>query len=132
VETYLPPVAERLHGRLVIPDHAEVRNALGAVVGGIVQSVRVLIQPLLAGSVYRAHLPEEVRVFRQLEDAVACARDEAGKKVEELARRAGAGEAKVDVRREDKILRDRRGLADEIYLGTEVIATAVGRPRMRA
>jgi len=132
VGNYLPPVAERLNARLVIPDHAEVRNALGAVVGGIVQRVRVLIQPLLAGSVYRAHLPSEVRVFQQLEDAVACAQDEAAKKAEELARRAGAGEAKVEVKREDQILTDRRGLAGEIYLGTEVTATAVGRPRMRA
>jgi N-methylhydantoinase A/oxoprolinase/acetone carboxylase beta subunit len=132
VSNYLPPVAERLNARLFIPDHAEVRNALGAVVGGVVQTVRVLIQPLLAGSVYRAHLPGEVRVFRQLEEAVACAQDEAAKKVEELARRAGASEAKVDVKREDQILKDRRGLADEIYLGTEVTATAVGRPRMRA
>jgi hypothetical protein len=37
----------------------------------------------------------------------------------------------VQVKREDQILRDRRGLADEVYLGTEVIATAVGRPRMK-
>ena len=125
-------MAERLKARLFIPEHAEVRNALGAVVGGVVQRVRVLIQPLLAGSVYRAHLPSEVRVFQQLEDAVECAQDEAGKKVEELVRRAGATEAKVQVKREDQILRDRRGLADEIYLGTEVIATAVGRPRMKA
>ena len=132
VGNYLPPVAERLSARLFIPDHAEVRNALGAVVGGVVQTVRVLIQPLLAGSVYRAHLPGEVRVFQQLEEAVACAQDEAARKVEELARRAGASEAKVDVKREDQVLRDRRGLADEIYLGTEVTATAVGRPRMRA
>lgn len=132
VGNYLPPVAERLNARLFIPEHAEVRNALGAVVGGVVQRVRVLIQPLLAGSVYRAHLPGEVRVFQQLEDAVECAQHEAGKKVEELARRAGATEAKVQVKREDQILRDRRGLADEVYLGTEVIATAVGRPRMKA
>jgi N-methylhydantoinase A/oxoprolinase/acetone carboxylase beta subunit len=132
VRSYLPPVAERLNARLVIPDHAEVRSALGAVVGGVVQSVRVLIQPLLAGSVYRVHLPSEVRVFRQLEDAVECAQEVAAEKVEELARRAGASEAKVQVKRKDQILRDRRGLADEIYLGTEVIATAVGRPRMRA
>ena len=132
VGSYLPPVAERLNAGLFIPEHAAVRNALGAVVGGVVQRVRVLIQPLLAGSVYRAHLPGEVRVFSQLEEAVACARDGAAAAVEELARRAGASEAKVDIKREDQILRDRRGVADEIYLGTEVTATAVGRPRMRS
>ena len=131
VGNYLPPVAERLNARLLIPEHAEVRNALGAVVGGVVQSVHVLIQPLVAGSAYRVHLPSEVRHFRTLEDAVECAEDVARKKAGELAERAGASEARVHVKREDQILRDKRGLADEIYLGTEVIATAVGRPRIR-
>jgi N-methylhydantoinase A/oxoprolinase/acetone carboxylase beta subunit len=132
VGNYLPPVAERLNARLLIPEHAEVRNALGAVVGGVVQSAHVLIQPLVAGTAYRVHLPSEVRHFRTLKDAVECAEDVARKKAGELARRAGASEAKVHVKREDQILRDKRGLADEIYLGTEVIATAVGRPRIRS
>jgi hypothetical protein len=131
VESYIPAVAKRLDTRLVIPEHAEVRNALGAVVGGVVQTVRVLIQPLVAGGAYRAHLPSEARLFRELEDAVECAQDVARERAEELARRAGAGETKVQVKREDQILRDKRGEADEIYLGTEVIATAVGRPRIK-
>lgn len=131
VGSYLPPVAKRLDTRLVIPEHAEVRNALGAVVGGVVQTVRVLIQPLAAGSAYRVHLPSEARLFPGLEEAVECAEDVAREKAAELARRAGAGETKVQVKREDQILRDKRGVADEIYLGTEVIATAVGRPRVK-
>jgi N-methylhydantoinase A/oxoprolinase/acetone carboxylase beta subunit len=128
VGSYLPAVAKRLNVRLVIPDHAEVRSALGAVVGGIVQSVRVLIQPLVAGSAYRVHLPSEMRQFPELEAAVECAEDVAREKAEELALRAGARETKVHVKRKDQVLRDKRGLADEIYLGTEVTATAVGRP----
>jgi N-methylhydantoinase A/oxoprolinase/acetone carboxylase beta subunit len=132
VGSYLPAVAERLNASLSIPDHAEVRNALGAVVGGIVQSVRVLIQPLVAGSAYRVHLPSEMRQFGQLDAAVECAEDVARRRAEELALRAGAGEATVHIDREDQVLRDERGSADEIYLGTEVTATAVGRPRIRA
>ena len=128
---YLPPVAERLNARLFIPDHAEVRNALGAVVGGVVQSVRVLIRPLMAGSAYLVHLPDEVRHCPQLKDAVECAEDAARQKAEALARRAGATEWKVEVKREDQILRDRRRPSEEIYLGTEVTATAVGRPRLQ-
>jgi hypothetical protein len=131
VSSYLPAVAKRLNARLLIPDHAEVRSALGAVVGGVVQSVRVLIRPLVAGSAYRVHLPSEMRQFGELETAVACAEEVAREKAEELALRAGAGEAKLHVKREDQVLRDKRGLADEIYLGTEVTATAVGRPRVR-
>ena len=128
---YLPPVAERLNARLFIPEYAEVRNALGAVVGGVVQSVRVLIRPLMAGSAYLVHLPDEVRHCPQLKDAVECAEDAARQKAEALARRAGATEWKVEVKREDQILRDKRRPSEEIYLGTEVTATAVGRPRLQ-
>jgi N-methylhydantoinase A/oxoprolinase/acetone carboxylase beta subunit len=129
VSSYLPAVAKRLNARLLIPDHAEVRGALGAVVGGIVQRVRVLIQPLVARSAYRVHLPGEMREFGRLEDAVACAEEEARKKAENLALRAGAGEPKLRIERKDQVLRDERGSAEEVYLGTEVTATAVGRPR---
>ncbi|GAF69114.1 unnamed protein product, partial [marine sediment metagenome] len=58
--------------------------------------------------------------------------DVARQKAEELAHRAGASEVKVQVKRKDQILRDKSGSEEEIFLGTEVIATAVGRPRMRA
>ena len=46
VEAYMPRVAEQLHTELVIPPHAEVANAVGAVAGGVVQRQRVLINPL--------------------------------------------------------------------------------------
>jgi hypothetical protein len=54
----------------------------------------------------------------------------ASKAEESLPRRRERGQ--VEVKREDQILRDRSRPSEEIYLGTEVIATAVGRPRMRA
>jgi hypothetical protein len=73
-----------------------------------------------------------MRQFGQLEAAVECAEDVARRRAEELALRAGASETTVHVDREDQVLRDERGSADEIYLGTEVTATAVGRPRIRA
>jgi len=130
VISYLPSVAEQLHASLLIPDHADVNNALGAVVGGVVQNVRVLIQPLDMGNAYQVHLPSEVRDFPQLEDAVAYAREVAQKTAQDLARRAGASEVKVDIKRKDHIVRDAREWAEEIYLGTDIIATAVGRPRI--
>src|SRR5262249_28353576 len=43
VATYYPEVARRLGTRLVIPPRADVCNAVGAVAGGVVQSVSALI-----------------------------------------------------------------------------------------
>jgi hypothetical protein len=82
------------------------------------------------GNAYQVHLPSEVRDFPQLEDAVAYAREVAQKTAQDLARRAGASEVKVDIKRKDHIVRDAREWAEEIYLGTDIIATAVGRPRI--
>jgi N-methylhydantoinase A/oxoprolinase/acetone carboxylase beta subunit len=130
VTSYLPSVAKRIHANLLIPDHADVNNAIGAVVGGVVQNVRVLIQPLDMGTAFQVHLPSEVRDFPLLEDAVAYAREVARKTARDLAHRAGASEVKVDIKREDHIVRDAREWAEEIYLGTDIIATAVGRPRI--
>jgi N-methylhydantoinase A/oxoprolinase/acetone carboxylase beta subunit len=41
----VPPLALRLHTRALIPEHAEVANALGAIVGTILVQENVLIRP---------------------------------------------------------------------------------------
>ena len=46
VAAHRPQVAAALHTEVIIPEHAEVANAVGAVSGGIVQRLQVLISPL--------------------------------------------------------------------------------------
>lgn len=130
VPTYLPPAAAQLHAQLCIPEHAEVANAVGAVAGGVVQTVRILIRPMDWGKAYRVHLPFEVRDFSRLEDAATCAQEVARQLAQDQARRAGANTAQVYVERRDRIARGGGGRIEEIYLETEVTATAVGRPRL--
>ena len=126
VATYLPSVASQLHTTLCIPEHAEVANAVGAVAGDVVQTVRILIRPLDWAKAYRVHLPFEVRDFPRLEDAVACAQDVSRQLAQDHAHRAGASLVEVHVERCDRIVKG-GGWLEEIYLETEVIATAVGR-----
>src|SRR5690606_10239946 len=45
VSAWLPEVAAKLNTDLVIPDHAEVANAVGAATGKIMETVKVLIKP---------------------------------------------------------------------------------------
>lgn len=45
VEAWLPKVAEKLHTELIIPEHAEVANGVGAATGKIMETVKVLIKP---------------------------------------------------------------------------------------
>jgi N-methylhydantoinase A/oxoprolinase/acetone carboxylase beta subunit len=130
VETYFPPVAERLHTRLVTPPHAEVANAVGAVVGSVVQTVRATIRKLPDEQGYRIHLPEGVEDFSELEEAAPFASQEVARLAEKQALRAGASNPQVQVRRHDQVYRREDNAGEEIYLGTEVTATAVGRPKM--
>ena len=128
VEAYMPQVAERLHTRLIIPPHAEVANAVGAVAGSVVQRQKVLITPLEGGEMLRLHLPEGVLDFHDLEEAIATARKRMQPWMEALARQAGAGQVEVQMERQDTTALVRAGWGDELYLGTELVFTAAGRP----
>jgi N-methylhydantoinase A/oxoprolinase/acetone carboxylase beta subunit len=128
VGAYLPQVAEALHTELIIPEHAEVANAVGAVSGGIVQRLQALISPLDGESAVRLHLPDGVRDFSSPELAVAHARQVIGVQIEAMARQEGADQVEVRVNRIDQWAPVAIGLNQQIYLGTELHFTAAGRP----
>jgi N-methylhydantoinase A/oxoprolinase/acetone carboxylase beta subunit len=128
VGAYMPRVAEQLHTRLIIPPHAEVANAVGAVAGGVVQRQRVLITPLEDGGALRLHLPCGVYDFHDREEAVAYADEQMRPWMEALAHQAGAAQVEVQMSREDREVLVKAGWGDQIYLGTELTFTAVGRP----
>jgi N-methylhydantoinase A/oxoprolinase/acetone carboxylase beta subunit len=128
VQAYMPRVAEQLHTRLIIPPHAEVANAVGAVAGGVVQRQRVLITPLEDGEALRLHLPRGVYDFHDREEAVAYAEEQMRPWMEALAQQAGAAQVEVQMIREDREVLVKAGWGDRLYLGTELTFTAVGRP----
>jgi N-methylhydantoinase A/oxoprolinase/acetone carboxylase beta subunit len=128
VGAYMPGVAERLHTELIIPSHAEVANAVGAVAGGVVQRVRILISPLPEGDQLRLHLPTEMHDFGGLEDAAAYALDRMLPYMEMMARQAGAEEIETHVDREDHWVPLRDSDRATLYMGSELTFSAVGRP----
>jgi N-methylhydantoinase A/oxoprolinase/acetone carboxylase beta subunit len=129
VEVYAPPAAERLHTELIIPEHADVANALGAVVGGVVQQMRVLVQPLDGERrEFRVHLPDGVHDFASLSEGVAYAEEVMPELMERQAHRAGAEQVEVHVMRQDRTAPVKGAWGKHIYLETELTFTAVGRP----
>lgn len=128
VEAYMPRASEQLNTELVIPDHAEVANAVGAVTGSVVQQVRVTIQPLDEDKGFRLHLPDCVCDFSSLKESVQHAEETMPERVEKMARRAGADHIEVRMERFDNVAPVRGGWAERIYLSTELTFTAVGRP----
>jgi N-methylhydantoinase A/oxoprolinase/acetone carboxylase beta subunit len=128
VEAYMPRLAQRLHTELIIPPHAEVANAVGAVAGGVVQRWRVLIAPQDDGDGLRVHLPRGVHDLEDLEEAVAYAQARMVPWIEARAQQAGAAQIEVQMERNDRNVVVKAGWGDELFLGSELIFTAVGRP----
>jgi len=128
VKAYMPRVAEQLHCELVIPDHYQVANAVGAVIGSVVQRQRVLIQPMDFEAFYRLHLPDGVRDFDTLQEGIDYAREVMSERVEQLARQAGAQQVEVCVERHDLLATVGGGWNQKLFIGSELLFTAVGRP----
>jgi hypothetical protein len=93
----------------------------------VMQSVRALVAPLGEELGYRVHLSEGVRDFAELEPALHFARQEASAQAQALALRAGAASAQVTLTQQDHSV---EVSGDQLFLGSEVTATAAGRPRL--
>ncbi|MHB8997605.1 MAG: DUF1638 domain-containing protein [Armatimonadota bacterium] len=127
VQPFFPEVARRLNARLVIPEHAEVANAIGAVASEVVVRERAIVRPGEL-SAYVVHTRSGKREFEKLETAVAAARADAERLAVERASRSGAASPRVRLD-----VDERRGLlADGAEELIEVIveATAAGRPEL--
>lgn len=130
VEAYMPRVADQLRTELVIPTHADVANAVGAVAGSVVQQIEVTIRPLGGNQHVRLHLPEAVLDLPTVEEGVAYAERVVPGQLEALARQAGADQVEVRMARVDQNVPIGGGGTECVYLGTELVFTAVGRPSL--
>ena len=111
----------------MIPPHADVTNAVGAVASGVVQTVEALITQPNEGR-FRLHLPSAVEDFTDLVSAAARATAAVEAEATAQARRAGAGEVQLSVTRKDNVVKERGGF--EIFIESKIVATAFGRPRL--
>ena len=125
---YYPAVAARLGTRAVVPEHAGVANAVGAVVGGIrVQATGTIATP--DEGLYRVFAGAGPRDFPDLETATAHARSVLEAQARKGAVDAGAGEVDMSVEQRDDVavVEGRETLVERT-----VIAVASGRPRFAA
>ncbi len=125
---YVPQAADALHTEYVVPAGAEVANAVGAAVGGVAQQARATIRPLNGGAHYRLFWPEGVADFSSVEQAVAHAGQIVPPWLAAQAREAGTAQVEIHTVRVDEGAPLSSGWGEEIYLGTELTFTALGRP----
>jgi N-methylhydantoinase A/oxoprolinase/acetone carboxylase beta subunit len=125
VAGFMPQVATKLHTRCLIPEHAEVGNAVGAVVASVTHTVEILVQPHVVGAgtlTFLVHSPRGRERFPHFPEAVARAEELAVELAQGAVRQAGAEGISVKVDRQEVVL----GKLSEMT----VRACASGRPRL--
>lgn len=124
-ETLAPALAKHMNAEVVVPEHAEVANAVGAIGSEVVVREHALIRP--GGMLgYTLHGGEEFLVFDSLEEATEKATELCREYAQRKARAAGALSPRITVTHDD--LNGSVSDGSHIFLERRITAIAVGRP----
>ena len=125
---YYPTAGRMLGLKLKIPKHGDVANAIGAVVGSVVQREHITITQPSQGT-FRVHSLEGPVDFSDRSSAFVWAESVASERAQNKAVKAGAGAsaiATVVTRYENTVSPD--DLTKDVFFGGRVTATSTGRP----
>ena len=124
--TYYPAVGEQLRAQMILPKHAGVANAIGAVVGRVTMRRSGTVTSPSEGQ-YRVHLETGPQDFGEAQAALdlleQILRQEAGA----AAQGAGADDIQFAVERD---VRTARTEAREVFVEANLTVEARGRPRV--
>lgn len=124
--SYYPAVGERLGCEMILPEHAGVANAIGAVVGRVtIRRSGVVTAP--SEGRFRVHFESGPEDFVDETAALSAMEDALRKEARRAAMAAGAEDIQLTCHREVK-----RAQADarEVFLEATLTAEASGRPRI--
>lgn len=125
VKAYYPEIGRRLGCDMVMPQHFEVANAVGAVTGLIIQSCEVFISRPDNGA-YRVHLIDKPRELEGWQPALELAKRFASEQAADNAERAGAVISRVEFTIQKIHLPGTSG--EDGIIEATVRAEAIGRP----
>jgi len=123
---YYGAVGDRLGCKMILPDHAGVANAIGAVVGQVSQRAQGLVSSPSEGR-FVAHLISGLVAFNDRAQAMAAMEAAVVDDATERARAAGAEDVRVTVTRD---VREAEVEGRQMFIEALVTATASGRPRV--
>jgi N-methylhydantoinase A/oxoprolinase/acetone carboxylase beta subunit len=125
-QTVMPPLAERLGTQCVVPPHAEVANALGAISGVVMATGEVTLVPDESGRA-RLFSQDGRAVYATLEKADKEAKRLLRERLFEEAKRTGANNVEVKLEEHEK--RARTGFGD-VLIEKVIRGRAIGTPGM--
>ncbi len=125
--TYYPAIGEALGTTCLVPDHADVANAVGAVAGRVTLERAVRITSPTEGC-FRAHLPDISQDFADLETAKDRTRAIIDALLREDATVAGAGDVEIvfDYSESAPVVEGR-----PLFIEAVLTGRASGRPSLR-
>ncbi len=124
--SYYPAVGKRLHCKMVLPEHAGVANAIGAVVGRLTLRRTGSVTSPAEGR-YRVHLEEGPQDFSDSTSALQVLEDALRGEAEGAVRDAGAEDIRVTV---DRDIRTAKVESQEVFVEAMITVEASGRPRV--
>ena len=110
----------------VIAEHADVANALGAVVGQVCMSAEARVSQPEIG-LFRLNAGEHLEDFKTEEEAMAAAEIHIRAVAAELAERAGTDQARIEIARDIRVATIEN---ERSFVEAFIVATATGRPRV--
>lgn len=123
---YIPAVAQKINAKIIIPDHYEVANAVGAATGKWIKKIEILIKSNSTDGVV-LHSPWERKAIRDLESAKEYAMQIANCHLEADAQDAGVSEYEITMNNRDFFIESVEGMQG-IHVETKLEVTAIGRP----
>jgi N-methylhydantoinase A/oxoprolinase/acetone carboxylase beta subunit len=125
VHLFLDEAASLLGAEAIVPEHADVANAIGAVTSRVRVRRQVKVRPSQAGGFLIEGLPGAKR-FLDREEATIHARAGLIRLVQELALAAGTGETSVEIDVDDHIYTTAEG--SPIFICRTLSAELMGEP----
>ncbi|MBO9452330.1 hydantoinase/oxoprolinase family protein [Tropicibacter sp. R16_0] len=124
--SYYPAVGERLRCNMILPEHAGVANAVGAVVGRVTFRRSGTVTSPSEGK-YRVHLDSGPQDFTESDAALTLLETVLRQEAEGAAKAAGAADIRVLVERD---IRTARVEARDVFVEGMLTVEASGRPRV--
>ncbi len=122
--SFYPPIAGFMEADVIVPEHAEVANAIGAVVGVVRQSAQITISPVSGNRRVLVHAPQEQREFDGLEPGAEWAIEMATELAVNKATAAGGTGIEVRVDRQDNAVEEGGQVT---FFESIIVVTATGR-----
>ncbi len=126
--SYYPAVGARLGCDMILPEHAGVANAIGAVVGRVTIRRQGTITSPAEGR-FRVHLETGPEDFVESDEAMERLEDVLKAEARQTALAAGAEDLQTDISRDIKTA---QAEAREVFLEATITVEVSGRPRIAA